>query len=124
MQAQDIKRVKSSKVEVMCLRYVTLTFIDMDLTLFERKILGLMFFYSDNKGMLNLTPELKTTIAARLKTSENSLKVRTTSLFKDDAIIKIKREWYSMNRFFHIDETTVIDFKTTKEDGEEEVFGL
>jgi hypothetical protein len=83
-----------------------------------------MFFYSDNKGMLNLTPELKTTIAARLKTSENSLKVRTTSLFKDDAIIKIKREWYSMNRFFHIDETTVIDFKTTKEDGEEEVFGL
>jgi hypothetical protein len=124
MQDQDIKRVKSSKVEVMCLRYVTLTFIDMDLTLFERKILGLMFFYSDNKGMLNLTPELKTTIAARLKTSENSLKVRTTSLFKDDAIIKIKREWYSMNRFFHIDETTVIDFKTTKEDGEEEVFGL
>jgi hypothetical protein len=115
MQAQDIKRVKSSKVEVMCLRYVTLTFIDMDLTLFERKILGLMFFYSDNKGMLNLTPELKKTIAARLKTS---------SLFKDDAIIKIKREWYSMNRFFHIDETTVIDFKTTKEDGEEEVFGL
>jgi hypothetical protein len=124
MQDQDIKRVKSSKVEVMCLRYVTLTFIDMDLTLFERKILGLMFFYSDNKGMLNLTPELKTTIAARLKTSENSLKVRTTSLFKDDAIIKIKREWYSMNRFFHIDETTVIDFKTTKEDGEDEVFGL
>lgn len=113
LELSDLKRIKDNDVRAMYYRYVALTFLDKELSYAQLKCLALLMSSANSRGMLMLDQPLKETIAKSLKITSGVLNNRITELVKKGVIVKEKRGYYKMCRFYKIDSDTVIEIKNS-----------